>query len=80
MATHIKEANQSGESLAYEPAICGLRDYGQLRYAVFDPTNESNMTLFKERIAADKGDLSIGFCWACRCPIDMNFFAAPVLT
>jgi hypothetical protein len=76
MSVHLKEVAESNEPIGYKPALCGLRDYGQLRYAVFNPENKDNMALVEKRIAADKDDLSIGFCWACRGAFLQQFASA----
>lgn len=75
MSTHLKERKDT--SVAYEPPLCGIRDYGQLRYAVFNPASEECMALFRTRIAEDEGGLSIGFCWACRGAFLTQFASSP---
>jgi hypothetical protein len=71
MSAHIKEIKDRAKSTAYEPALCGIRDYGQLHYATVDPASEENVSFIRQEIAS--GDLSNHFCFACRAEFPSRF-------
>lgn len=61
MGYHLKETKDVHKSVAYEPSLCGISDYGQLRYAMFNPEDGEKMSRMRNRLAAD----SSGLCRAC---------------